>query len=124
MRRPDVFAAGVSGAPVTDFARYDTAYTERHLGTPTARPEVYAQASALAQVPGLVGDLLILHGLVDENVHFAHSARLVQALYDAGRPFELSLLPTSRHMPRDPATRRFIERRTVSFLVEHLRPGR
>lgn len=124
LRRPDVFRVGVSGAPVTDFARYDTAYTERHLGTPEANPKAYARALVLPLAGRLQGDLLLIHGLVDENVHFAHTARLVRALIEAGRPFELAVLPTSRHMPRDAATRTFVERRTVGWLVDHLAPER
>jgi dipeptidyl-peptidase 4 len=122
LRRPDVFCVGVSGAPVTDFARYDTAYTERHLGTPEANPAAYAQAAVLPLAGRLARPLLVIHGLVDENVHFAHTARLVRALIAADRAFELAVLPTSRHMPRDAATRRLVERRTVGWLLGHLAP--
>jgi len=120
LRHPDVFCVGVSGAPVTDFRRYDTAYTERHLGTPASHPDAYARADVLPLAAALRGQLLVIHGLVDENVHFAHTARLLRAFIDAGRRFEVAVLPTSRHLPRDPATRRFVERRTVAWLVEHL----
>jgi dipeptidyl-peptidase 4 len=120
MRAPDVFQCGVAGAPATDWSRYDTAYTERVLGTPDAYPGAFARANVLPYVDGLRGDLLILHGLVDENVHFGHTARLIQALIEAGKRFEVAVLPTSRHMPRDGATRHHVDRRYVDWFLQHL----
>ncbi|MBE3590914.1 MAG: S9 family peptidase [Firmicutes bacterium] len=116
----DVFKAGAAGAPVVDFRWYDTAYTERYMDTPQANPEGYREASVLTHLGGLRGHLLILHGLIDENVHFRHTARLVRALIEAGKPFEFALLPASRHMPRGFPTRRYIEERVTSFFLERL----
>ena len=80
---PDVFKAGVSIAPVTDWDGYDTCYTERYMGTPVNNPEGYHDSSVLHAVDRLKGDLLIIHGMIDENVHFRHTARLVTALIAA-----------------------------------------
>ncbi|MCX4905677.1 S9 family peptidase [Streptomyces sp. NBC_00878] len=103
LRRPDVFHAGVVGAPVTDQRLYDTHYTERYLGDPNTRPEVYA-ANSLIDDDGLVGaaepvrPMMIVHGLADDNVVVAHSLRLSSALLAAGRPHEVLPLSGVTHM--------------------------
>jgi len=91
LRRPDVFHAAVSGAPVTDWHLYDTHYTERYLGHPDQRPEVYAANSLFPEAgPGAWAwaephrPMLIIHGLADDNVFVAHSLRLSSALLAAG----------------------------------------
>ncbi|WP_413758855.1 prolyl oligopeptidase family serine peptidase [Streptomyces sp. MMBL 11-3] len=103
LRRPDVFHAGVVGAPVTDQRLYDTHYTERYLGDPNRQPEVYA-ANSLIDDDGLVQaaeparPMMIVHGLADDNVVVAHSLRLSSALLAAGRPHEVLPLSGVTHM--------------------------
>ncbi|MEU6157129.1 prolyl oligopeptidase family serine peptidase [Streptomyces sp. NPDC047130] len=103
LRRPDVFAAGVAGAPVTDWRLYDTHYTERYLGDPAADPRAYA-ASSLVTDDGLSGaaergrPLMVIHGLADDNVVAAHTLRLSSALLAAGRPHEVLPLSGVTHM--------------------------
>ncbi|MFD4989718.1 prolyl oligopeptidase family serine peptidase [Streptomyces sp. NPDC058374] len=104
LRRPDVFHAGVAGAPVTDWRLYDTHYTERYLGDPAeADGEVYARNSLVTD-EGLSGaaeqhrPLMIVHGLADDNVVAAHTLRLSSALLAAGRPHEVLPLPGVTHM--------------------------
>ncbi|MFE1782176.1 prolyl oligopeptidase family serine peptidase [Streptomyces sp. NPDC059506] len=103
LRRPDVFHAGVAGAPVTDWRLYDTHYTERYLGMPQERPEVYARNSlvtdeGLSGAAGTHRPLMIVHGLADDNVVVAHSLRLSSALLAAGRPHEVLPLSGVTHM--------------------------
>jgi dipeptidyl-peptidase-4 len=98
LRRPDVFHAGIAGAPPTDWRLYDTCYTERYLGHPDAEPEAYAQSSLLADAPKLTRPLLIIHGLADDNVVVAHSLRLSAALLAAGRPHSVLPLSGVTHM--------------------------
>ncbi|MFJ2574498.1 alpha/beta fold hydrolase [Streptomyces halstedii] len=103
LRRPDVFHAAVVGAPVTDWRLYDTHYTERYLGDPTARPEVYASNSlvvdgALSHATDEVRPMMIVHGLADDNVVVAHALRLSSALLAAGRPHEVLPLSGVTHM--------------------------
>jgi dipeptidyl-peptidase-4 len=98
LRRPDVFHAAVAGAPVTDWELYDTHYTERYLGHPAERPEVYAANSLLADAPKLRRPLQLIHGLADDNVVVAHTLRLSSALLAAGRPHELLPLSGVTHM--------------------------
>ncbi|MFE2987020.1 prolyl oligopeptidase family serine peptidase [Streptomyces sp. NPDC059262] len=103
LRRPDVFHAGIAGAPVTDWRLYDTHYTERYLGDPKASPQVYAKNSlvtddGLAAAAGQHRPLMIVHGLADDNVVVAHSLRLSSALLAAGRPHEVLPLSGVTHM--------------------------
>lgn len=111
----DVFRAAVSGAPVTHWDGYDTHYTERYMRTPQANPEGYREGSVMAHVEKISGKLLLVHGMLDENVHFRHTARLVQALVRAKKPHEILLLPDERHMPRREEDRVTLEERIVEF---------
>ena len=119
-RAPDVFRMGVAGAPVTHWDGYDTHYTERYMGTPEANPDGYRVSSAVSHVESLRGDLLILHGLIDENVHFRHTARLINALIKARKPYELHLYPDERHMPRSLEDRIYMEERISDFFERNL----
>ncbi len=97
MRAPQQFAAGVAGAPVTDWALYDTHYTERYLGTPEAFPEAYRDSSVLTHAAQLRAPLLVLHGMADDNVLFTHSTALYARLQDLGKPFDTMPYPGSKH---------------------------
>jgi dipeptidyl-peptidase 4 len=93
LRRPDVFHAGIAGAPVTDWRLYDTHYTERYLGHPDDSQEPYERTSLITDAAGLRRPLMLIHGLADDNVVVAHTLRLSQALLAAGKPH--SVLPLS-----------------------------
>ena len=121
LRAPGLFRAGVAGAPVAAWDGYDTAYTERYMGTPADNPDGYREAALATHAAGLRGKLLLVHGLVDENVHFRHTARLIEALTAADREYGLLLFPEERHMPRDAAGLAYLERRLVAWFDEHLR---
>ncbi|WCN03072.1 S9 family peptidase [Streptomyces sp. M92] len=103
LRRPDVFHAAVVGAPVTDLRLYDTHYQERYVGHPDEQPEVYRRNSVIDDA-GLVDaaephrPMMVVHGLVDDNVVVAHSLRLSSALLAAGRPHEVLPLSGVTHM--------------------------
>ncbi len=97
LRRPDVFHAAIAGAPVTDWRLYDTYYTERYLGTPQAEPEAYRRNSLLDDAAKLERPLLLIHGLVDDNVVAAHTLRLSAALFEHGRRHEVVILPDGTH---------------------------
>ena len=101
LRRPDVFHAGIAGAPVTDWRLYDTHYTERYLGDPDEQPRRLRGAARLIDDPEravatAVRPLLIIHGLADDNVFVAHSLRLSSALLAAGYPHRCCRCPGSR----------------------------
>jgi dipeptidyl-peptidase 4 len=117
---PDVFKAGIAGAPVTFYEGYDTAYTEKYMGMPTDNADGYRLGSPLTYADQLGGPLLVVHGMIDENVHFRHAARLMQALIDAGKRFETLIYPNERHMPRSEKDRVDMERRLLEFFQRNL----
>jgi dipeptidyl-peptidase-4 len=119
IRRPDIFKAGVAGAPVVDFADYDTAYTERYLGTPQDDPDGYKRSNVLTYAAGLQRPLLIMHGLTDDNVYFQNTVKLTQALITAGKPYDLLLLPGTHLLP-DPLLRARVSETRAAFLKAHL----
>lgn len=120
LRHPTRFRAGVAGSPVTDWSLYDTGYTERYLGTPSGNRPGYEAAELARLAKELRGELFIVHALLDENVHFEHSAKLVDALVSADRDFDLLVFPGERHGYRSPSARRYALRRVIEHLVEHL----
>ena len=92
------FAAGVAGAPVSDFSLYDTAYTERYMGTPEDNATGYRAADVLPRLPQLKpGRLLMLHGMADDNVTFDQSTRVFAALQARAVAFETMVYPGLRH---------------------------
>lgn len=116
LKRPDVFKVGVAGAPVVDWQYYDTHYTERYLDTPQAAPGAYERSSLLPLAKGLERPLLLVHGIADDNVYFAHTLQLADALFRAGRPYELLPLVRLTHQVADPAVRETLYQRMVKFL--------
>lgn len=124
MRAPEVFKVGVSGAPVTDWDGYDTGYTERYMGTPQSNPEGYKDSSVLTHAHKLRGKLLLVHGMTDENVHFRHTARLIVALTEANKDYDLLVFPEERHMPRDAKGLEYQERRVLQYLERELLDAR
>lgn len=93
----ELFAAGIAGAPVTDWRDYDTIYTERFMLTPQENPEGYEATSVVRAAAGLHGRLLLTHGMMDDNVHLANNTKLIHALQRANKPFEMMLYPEARH---------------------------
>eukprot|EP00927_Polykrikos_kofoidii_P030705 TRINITY_DN26433_c0_g1_i1.p1 TRINITY_DN26433_c0_g1~~TRINITY_DN26433_c0_g1_i1.p1 ORF type:complete len:860 (-),score=124.28 TRINITY_DN26433_c0_g1_i1:70-2523(-) len=116
----DVFKCAVAGAPVTHWDGYDTCYTERYMGTPQGNPKGYQKSSVIEHAGGIKGDLLLVHGLIDENVHFRHTARLINALIAERKPYQLLLFPNERHSPRGHADREFMEERIWAFIRDSL----
>jgi dipeptidyl-peptidase-4 len=98
LRRPEVFHAAVAGAPVTDWALYDTHYTERYLGDPSQDPAPYQHCSLISEAAKLSRPLMLIHGLADDNVVVAHTLRLSGALLAAGRPHSVLPLSGVTHM--------------------------
>lgn len=117
LRHPDLFRCGVAGAPVTDWALYDTAYTERYLGSD---PEVLRAHSLVTLAGGAAASspLLLIHGLTDDNVVAAHSFRLAEAFREADRPVEFIPLPGS-HVIGDPAVVDRLMRHQLAFVRRH-----
>lgn len=104
LQRPDFFKAAVAGAPVTDWADYDTHYTERYLGTPQSQPHAYERSNLMNLADKLTRPLLLVHGSADDNVYFRHSLRLSDALFRHAQPYELLVLPGITHSFRPDVT--------------------
>ncbi|MFN3862085.1 MAG: alpha/beta fold hydrolase [Roseateles sp.] len=118
------FAAAVAVAPVTDWTLYDTAYTERYLGLPDGgRAAPYASANLPARAALLNKPLLLVHGTADDNVLFEHTLRLVEALQNAGKTFDLQIYPGKAHGIAGRAARLHLYRTMDAFFERHLRPG-
>lgn len=119
MRRPDVFKAGVAGAPVATWENYDTHYTERYLGLPDENPEAYRVSNVTTYAKDLKRPLLIIHGLTDDNVYAQHSLQIIDALFMAGIPYEfMPMLGT--HMVSNPAVRQSQQERIMEFFKRNL----
>ena len=97
MTHSDLFAAGIAGAPVTDWRDYDTIYTERFMGLPQDNPSGYDTTSVVKAARNLHGKLLLVHGAIDDNVSLRNTMRLVAALQNANKDFELMIYPGARH---------------------------
>lgn len=99
---------------------YDTHYTERYMGTPEENPLGYEVSSVMHHVHNLKGHLLLIHGLIDENVHFRHTARLINALIHANKPYDIVILPDERHMCRKLDGRVYTEDRIFEYIKKNL----
>jgi dipeptidyl-peptidase 4 len=121
----DAFAAGVAVAPVTDWALYDTHYTERYLGTPRDNAQGYELSGVLHWLGGMRSDrLLLVHGMADDNVLFANSTRLMAALQERGTQFRLMTYPGAKHGLSTPALKKHVYTLIASFLDAKLGPER
>lgn len=97
MKHPEVFHVGVAGAPVTDWRNYDTIYTERFMWIPQENKEGYDNGACVTFVDRFTGKLLLLHGMVDDNVHPSNSFQVMHALQQARKPFDVMFYPNSGH---------------------------
>lgn len=123
VRRPDVFKAAVVGAPVIDFRDYDSCYTERYLGMPDTSAAAYDEASVLFELKKRPksAPILLFHGTSDDNVYFAHSLKLEDALLRAGRDFRFVPLSAMTHGVSDPELTVKLWTETAAFFRERLR---
>ena len=117
----DDFAAVVAGAPVTDWALYDTHYTERYMDHPKDNAEGYAQSSVFAHLDGMRSDLLLIHGMADDNVLFTNSTRLMSALQQRGKAFELMTYPGGKHGIAAPWMKKHANNAIVDFFERKLK---
>ncbi|MBX3735202.1 MAG: DPP IV N-terminal domain-containing protein [Candidatus Didemnitutus sp.] len=120
IRRPDFFRAGVAGAPVVTWENYDTHYTERYLGLPQAAPDAYHVSDVTTYAHELRRPLMLIHGLTDDNVYFQHTLQLADALFLAGKPYEL-LPMLGTHMVSDPVVKLRQQQRIMEFFNLNLK---
>jgi len=117
----EYFSTGVAGAPVTDWMLYDTHYTERYLEQPQNNPEGYKKSSVFPYIDGLKGDLLLYHGMADDNVLFTNSTKLMKALQDKNKHFELMTYPGSKHSMRGKKVKVHLNTTIADFFNRHLK---
>jgi dipeptidyl-peptidase-4 len=117
---PDVFKCGAAGAPVTDWSFYDSIYTERYMRTPKENDAGYRSSSPLAYAPDLKAKLLIIHGTSDDNVHMQNTFNFLNALINAGKPYELHIQPGQKHGFAGDAPRTYVDERMLEFFKENL----
>jgi len=117
----DYFKAGVSGAPVTDWLLYDTHYTERYLNHPKVNSQAYTTSSVFPYISGLKGPLMIYHGMADDNVLFTHTTKLIKALQDENKQFELMTYPGSKHSMRGKKVKVHLNNTIINFFDRHFK---
>lgn len=120
-KHSEAYACGVAGAPVTDWALYDSHYTERYMNLPAANPDGYRDGRVAAHLDGLNSPLLLIHGMADDNVLFTNSTSLMSELQKRGKLFELMTYPGAKHgLSGSNALHRY--RTTEAFLARCLKP--
>lgn len=117
----DAFRAGIAVAPVTDWRFYDSIYTERYMGLPAEEPEAYRRTSALEHADRLEGRLLLAHGTADDNVHPQNTIAMIDALIEAGKPYDLQLYPGQTHGISSAKDRLHLFRTMEQFWMRELR---
>jgi dipeptidyl-peptidase-4 len=113
-------------APVADVHNYDTIYQERYVGLPQSDSAAYRDASAINFVEGLRGDLLVVHGTGDDNVHYQGTERLMNRLVELGKPFDLMVYPNRSHSISDsegPGTTVHVYQMVARYFLTHLPAG-
>ncbi len=115
-----IIRCGVAIAPVTDWTLYDAAYTERFMRRAQVNESGYEKASLIPMAKQLNGQLLIVHGLADDNVHAQNTFLLVDALVQAGKQFDMQVYPDDNHFMRQRANYEHLHRRILRFLAEYL----
>jgi dipeptidyl-peptidase-4 len=124
-RYPDLFGTAMSVAPVTDLRYYDSVYQERFMGLPQQNAEDYRQGSPITFADRLRGNLLLVHGTGDDNVHYQNTEALVNALVAANKPFTMMAYPNRSHGIYEGAgTSRHLFELLTRYLHDHVPSGR
>ena len=123
-RHPEIYHTGMSVAPVPDQLLYDTIYQERYMGLPEGNPEGFRQGSPITYAANLEGNLLIVHGTGDDNVHYQGTERLINVLIENNKPFTMMAYPNRSHSIFEGRnTTRHLFELLTRYLGENLAPG-
>jgi dipeptidyl-peptidase-4 len=123
-RYPDLYQVAMAVAPVADIRYYDTIYQERYCALPQDHPDEYKQSSPITFANQLKGQLLIVHGTGDDNVHYQGTEALINALVAANKPFTVMPYPNRSHgIYEGPGTTRHLFGLLTRYLNEKLPPG-
>jgi dipeptidyl-peptidase-4 len=119
---PDLFPVGVANSAVGDWRLYDTIYTERYMGLLADNLQGYVESAPIAQAAKMRGNLLLIHSMMDDNVHPQNTMQLLTALTNAGRDAEVRIYPPGRHgAAYNAASARLIRQVTESYLARYLK---
>ena len=116
-----VFRAGVAIAAPTDWRFYDSVYTERFMRTPKENMEGYNASSAINRAASLHGELLLIHGTADDNVHLRNNAEYSEALVQADKQFDMQIYTNRNHGISGGNTTKHLLTRVTNFFIEHLK---
>lgn len=120
---PQIFRAGIVGAPVTDWRLYDTIYTERYMGLLTDNRENYINGSVMAHASNLQGNMLVAHSSMDENVHVQNTMQMITAFTDTGKDVDLRIYPPGAHgVAYNQQSYLLLHQVYTSYLNRHLNP--
>ena len=123
-RYPDLYHTAMAIAFISNQRFYDTIYQERYMGLPGENEEGYRLGSPITHAGGLEGDLLIVHGTADDNVHFQNTEQLVDKLIELNKTFDLMIYPDRSHSIKEKDnSRRHLFNLMTNFLNENLAPG-
>jgi len=114
------FKMGIAGGSVTDYALYDSIYTERYMQTPQLNPAGYDRTNVLKAAKDLSGRLLLIHGVMDDNVHMQNTAKFVYELQKAGKQFDLMLYPNQRHGVNNPPQVHHLYSMMTEYVLKNL----
>jgi len=112
--------AGIAVAPLTDLRQYDTIWTERYMKKPEDNPEGYDESSPIQFADQYQGGLLLIHSMVDDNVHVSNTLQFVHALQNRSQPFDLMIYPGKDHNITGGSTRIHLYRLMTQFILENL----
>ena len=115
-----IFKAGVAIAAVSDWRFYDSVYTERFMRTPQQNQSGYDNGSPLKLAKQLQGNLLLIHGTADDNVHFQNAMEYTHALVDADKQFEMFVFPDKNHSIYGGNTRSYLYQKVIDFYKKNL----
>jgi dipeptidyl-peptidase-4 len=114
------FKIGIAGGSVTSWDLYDSIYTERYMQTPQKNPEGYKRSAPLNASSNLNSKLLLIHGAMDDNVHFQNTIKFAYELQKAGKPFQLMTYPKARHGVTDPVQVKHMYSMMTDFILSNL----
>ena len=119
-RAADYFSTGIAIAPVSDFRYYDAIWTERYMGMLNENEEGYKKSSVMTYADGLKGNLLIIHGTADDNVHYQNTLRIAQEFQLKGKLFDMMLYPGKNHSIKGKDTRYHLFRKLTDYFLNNL----
>ena len=120
MNHSKAWKVGIAGGTGTDWRNYDSIYTERYMMTPQNNPDGYNRTSIVKSAAGLTGKLLLIHGLIDDNVHMQNTTQYIYELQKLGKQFDMMIYPTQRHGITDPRQAHHMYTLMTDYILKNL----